>query len=243
MVKNKSLPVSGLAGRGNLCLGIREHLWVMAEDNYRAFSAGLLPGVENIMGVRLPKLRELAKKLVRENWQDYVAWDEKQYFEEIMLHGMILGYAKIDFEQLLVYITEFVPQITNWSVCDSFCSGLKAFKKNQERGWEFLLPLAESVKEYEARFAFVMFLAYYVSEPYVDMLLRLAVNLKAQGYYAQMAAAWMVSKCYVNFSGKVVHILQEGCLTIFIHNKAISKICDSYAVAQEEKVVLKTLRR
>ena len=36
------------------------------------------------------------------------------------------------------------------------------------------------------------FLAYYVSEPYVDMLLRLAVNLKAQGYYAQMAAAWMV---------------------------------------------------
>ena len=39
------------------------------EDNHRAFSAGLLPGVENIMGVRLPKLRELAKKLVRENWQ------------------------------------------------------------------------------------------------------------------------------------------------------------------------------
>ena len=47
------------------------------------------------------------KSLYGKIGKDYVAWDEKQYFEEIMLHGMILGYAKIDFEQLLVYITEF----------------------------------------------------------------------------------------------------------------------------------------
>ena len=40
----------------------------MAEPDYRKFSASLLPGTRNILGVRLPQLRRLAKQLARKDW-------------------------------------------------------------------------------------------------------------------------------------------------------------------------------
>ena len=42
---------------------IRERLLDLAEPEYQKFSSSLLPGVENVLGVRLPKLRKLAEQL------------------------------------------------------------------------------------------------------------------------------------------------------------------------------------
>ena len=43
------------------------HSWLLAqaEEDYRIFTMKLLPGTEHILGVRLPVLRKLAKKLAR----------------------------------------------------------------------------------------------------------------------------------------------------------------------------------
>ena len=44
----------------------------MAEPKYRDFSAALLPGVDNLLGVRLPALRKMAAKIAREaDWRDF----------------------------------------------------------------------------------------------------------------------------------------------------------------------------
>ena len=44
---------------------IKERLLELAEDGYREFSASLTPGKDNILGVRLPALRKLAKKIAK----------------------------------------------------------------------------------------------------------------------------------------------------------------------------------
>ena len=224
-------------------LDIRERLKSMAEEEYRVFSSRLLPGKKNILGVRLPALRSLAKTMARGDWQTYILWNEKKYFEEYMLHGMILGYAKMDFDTLLVYITQLLPCIDNWSVCDSFCAGLKAFEKNLALGFEFLRPLAGSKKEYEARFAFVMYLDHYKSSPYIHEILKAATQLKAKEYYARMSVAWMLSKYYVNYLEEVTALLEDSLLDEFTHNMTISKICDSTVVSREDKAIVKRLRR
>lgn len=51
----------------------------------------LLPGTEHILGVRLPVLRKLAKKLARGEWQEYLTGAADDSMEEIMLQGMTLG--------------------------------------------------------------------------------------------------------------------------------------------------------
>jgi 3-methyladenine DNA glycosylase AlkD len=45
---------------------------------------------------------------------------QNEYYEEVMLQGMVVGYLKTDIEELLNYVTDFVPKINNWAVCDSF---------------------------------------------------------------------------------------------------------------------------
>ena len=80
---------------------IREHLENMKEEQYRLFSAGLLPGVEGILGVRLPLLRRYAAEIVAgKNWREWLEEslrtpEPDEYFEEIMLQGMVVGCATI----------------------------------------------------------------------------------------------------------------------------------------------------
>lgn len=44
---------------------LRAELERLADPAYRAFSSGLLPGVDNLLGVRLPALRRLAGALAK----------------------------------------------------------------------------------------------------------------------------------------------------------------------------------
>ena len=65
---------------------IRERISAYAENEYRDFSAALVPGAKPLLGVRLPKLREIAKEIAKGDWRREVAYAEGQYgdvyFEE-----------------------------------------------------------------------------------------------------------------------------------------------------------------
>ena len=63
---------------------IKEQLSLLAEPAYRDFSSSLLPGTEHILGVRLPALRKIARKLAKENWLENLARCTQDSFEEIM---------------------------------------------------------------------------------------------------------------------------------------------------------------
>ena len=75
---------------------IRDRISEYAENEYRDFSAALIPGAKQLLGVRLPKLREIAKDIAKGDWRSEVAYAEGEYadvyFEETMLRGMIIGY-------------------------------------------------------------------------------------------------------------------------------------------------------
>ncbi len=49
----------------------------LAEPAYRDFSASLLPGVGNLLGVRLPHLRRLAREILRGDWRKWLAEAER----------------------------------------------------------------------------------------------------------------------------------------------------------------------
>ena len=111
---------------------ILEHIKSLADEQYRNFHSGLCPETSNILGVRVPVLRSYAKELMDEDWRETYRNVGNQYYEEVMLQGMMLGIAKITIEELLEYLEEFIPKIDNWAVCDVTCSGLKLVNKNRE---------------------------------------------------------------------------------------------------------------
>lgn len=222
---------------------IKEQLFELADEEYRTFSAALIPNINNVMGVRLPELRKLAQKIAKGDWRTYLAQAENEFFEETMLQGMIIGYVKTDIEEILRYITDFVPKINNWSVCDSFCSGLKFTNMNKQRVWDFLQPYLWSEEEYDIRFGTVMLLNYYIDETYIHSVLEELNRIKHEGYYVKMAVAWAVSICFVKLPEPTMAYLKSNSLDDVTYNKALQKITESYRVDQNIKTLIRSMKR
>lgn len=223
---------------------IRKELESISEEEYRVFTQKLLPGVEPILGVRLPNLRKLAKRLAKEDWKSYLLSAQNDSFEEILLQGMVIGYVKVNtVEELFPYIREYVSKIDNWSSCDSFCTGLKITKKYPEEVWAFLQPYFHSDQEFDIRFAVVMGLLYFINDQYKEEFQKRLNEIHHEGYYVKMAVAWAVSMIYVKYPQETFAYLQNDLLDDMTHNKAIQKIRESYQVSKEEKELLKSLKR
>lgn len=118
---------------------IREELYKNMDTEYGKFAASLNPSCGNIIGVRIPVLRKMAKEIASVNWKEYLDNAVDDTFEEIMLQGLVLGYAKGKIDDILVYTEEFIPKIDNWSVCDTFCNTFKIARRYPNDVWEFLM--------------------------------------------------------------------------------------------------------
>lgn len=223
---------------------IRSRLLELRDEEYARFSAQLLPGVEPPLGVRLPMLRKLAKEIAKSSDRSaFLAAPVGTLFEERMLYGMVLGYAALPLEESFVYCRKFVPSIDNWSVCDSAVSTFVFAKKEPQKTLEFLQPYLQSEHEFEARFGLVMLLWHFKDTAYLSACLDAVRNLNADGYYAKMAAAWLLCECFTRFSAKTVPLFESEELDLFVHNKAIQKICESRRVSPDDKAALRALRR
>lgn len=222
---------------------IRKELLELAEADYKEFSASLIPGVERFLGIRLPKLRELAKRIQKEDKELYLSqyWEEvgKQqeglYFEEDMICGMLTASGRMPLEERKEAISRFLPRIQNWSVCDSCCVTCKFMKKNQDFWYDFLEEQLASGEEFKIRFALVNLLDHFVNEEYVGQVLEACENMKHPGYYAKMAAAWAVSVCFAKFPGQTKEFLKENTMDDWVQNKSIQKIRESYRASKEDK--------
>lgn len=222
---------------------IKQQLKALAEEDYRVFASGLLPNTDNVLGVRLPMLRKIAKQIARSDWQGYLQTAGDDTFEEIMLQGMVIGCAECPVEERLFYIKEFVPKIQNWSVCDSFCAGLKFTKTNSELVWDFLKSYFKSERAFDLRFAVVMLIFYYIQEAAIGEVLAVLDNVRHDDYYVKMAVAWAISMCYVQFPGKTMIYLKNNSLDDFTYNKALQKITESLKVDKETKKQIRAMKR
>ncbi len=206
---------------------VRDLLESMAEPKYRDFAASLVPGEDHVLGVRLPKLRALAKTLARSGGEKWLCHEEDLSFEETMLRGMVIGCLREDPETVFVLCREFLPRIYNWSVCDSFCASLKLITKHPKMGWEFLLPLAHSQEEFEARVAAVLLLDYYLVPEWIGDALRLLSQIRQPDYYAKMAVAWAFSKAWILFPEKTRPYFVPDVLEEETRKMAFQKVRDS----------------
>lgn len=222
---------------------IRERLFALSEPEFQKFSAALIPGEERMLGVRLPALRALAKEIARsDGWADYLAATPRDYFEEIMLRGMIIGAVRISPEERISRIQAFIPEIDSWSICDSFCAGLKFTAKNRETVFSFVRPYCGSKKEFEARFGYVMLLDFFLTEEYIDAVLSLVSSFSHPAYYAKMAVAWLLATALAKFPSQAMHCLKTAPLDDFTYRKTIQKALESFRVSPALKQELRKLR-
>lgn len=216
----------------------------MADEKYRNFHSNLCPGTENIMGVKIPILRDYAKKLNKEYTLEQILSEvEDEYYEETMLKGILIGLNKNeDIEKILKYVQEFIPKINNWAVCDVFCGGLKITNKNKERVWNFLQKYLQSDKEFEIRFGLVMILGYYIDEEHLSRDFEIFDSITNEEYYVKMAKAWAISIALVKYYDQTLEYLKNTNMDKWTYNKAIQKAIESYRITDSQKQYLRELK-
>lgn len=222
---------------------VREQLFAKQDLKYKEFHSSLCPNVDKIIGVRVPELRKMAKEIALQDYAQFLEQSKDEYYEELVLQGLVIGYAKISIEETFKYLEIFVPKINSWAVCDTTCSNLKITKKHMQKMWEFLEQYINSENEYEIRFALVMYLDYYLTDEYINKILQNIDKITNKQYYVQMAIAWLISFAYIKQKEKIEKYLLKNNLDKFTQNKAIQKICESYRVSNEEKNKLRKLKK
>lgn len=225
---------------------LQAELQALQDLQYQKFHSSLLPGVENIIGVRMPLLRKLAKEMLRDDWRSYLdsaISEPSTFYEENIIQALLIGTSKMNLQERFAYIRSFVPKINNWAVCDLFCSTLKEVQRYQEEYWRLATSYANSKNAYDLRFLAVMLLNHFTSEDYTEASLKILQGIKHEDYYVKMGVAWAISIFYIKQPKLTLPVLQQNFLDDFTHNKVIQKIRESFRVSKEEKEMLNGLKR
>ena len=101
---------------------ISEELFKLQDLNYREFQSKLMPTIakENIIGVRVPEVRKIAKKYANTHQsEEFIKRLPHKYYDENMLHGLLISEIK-DYDLCLKEVNRFLPYVDNWAVCDCF---------------------------------------------------------------------------------------------------------------------------
>lgn len=227
-----------------------DYLCSLKEQKYKDFSNKLNPQVNNMIGIRLPILQEIAKQIAKGDYEGFLSYRNCQYFEEVMIHGFVIGNLRnSSIEVIQDFVSHHVPKLDNWSTCDSFCSSLKIAKKHPKEMFDFILPYAYSNDCYKIRFFIVMCLNYYINKEYVSIVDEILQSIISDEYYVNMAICWAYTVMFQIDSNRVLQILHNLKLQLeteqnnrnqFILQKTISKICDSRKITTEEKTIVRS---
>lgn len=220
---------------------IKKYLNDNIDLKYRHFQLGLLPKNTNILGVRMPILRKLAKKVSLGDYKPYLK-DTLNTYEEIMLQGMVIGNLDVSFDELVSYIDDFVPKIDNWAICDSFVASLKLTNKYKPNMFNYIKKYIGS-SEFGIRFMLVMFIWYYIDIEYLNSIFSIIDEVKSDKYYVKMAIAWLISSFYIKYEEDTFTYLKITKIDDFTYNKSIQKIIESKQVSSEKKEILKSMKR
>ena len=164
--------------------------------------------------------------------------NDKDY-EHIMLQGLLIANIKIDYDNRLKLINNFLPKIDNWGICDIFVSELKVIKNNNKEFLNYLLPLLKNNEEFYQRFVIVVLLNYYINDVYIDLVLNTMLQIKNDKYYVKMAISWCYSICLVKYFDKTLEfiIINKNKIDKWTFNKALQKGIESFRISKENKII------
>ena len=112
---------------------ITENLFAHTDNNYKLFSAKIIPDTRyEMLGVRVPVIRKIVKKTVANG--DFLSFltENHVYYEEFFAHGLLLSAIK-DEREFYTQLIEFLPFIDNWAICDGVAASIKKQTKNKKQ--------------------------------------------------------------------------------------------------------------
>ena len=203
---------------------------------YAEFTRRLTPDAGSILGVRIPVLRKMAKQILRQDPVLFLQEVRNESLEEDLLEVLVIGGMKTDFLQQSQWIARVVPKIRNWAVNDTLTSSLRGSVKDKTAFWKFLQPYLHSDQEQEQRFALISLKNCFLEKNDLPRIFTLLRTLDCRGYYARMAAAWLIAECAAKFPKPTKKFLDSYRRDPEVKKMALRKIRESFRTASFQKL-------
>lgn len=229
-----------------MAMDIQNLLQPYIDPDYREFHSRLLPGVPDILGVRVPQLRQVAGQILKEDWRTFLEEAQGATYEERQLQGLVTAGAwkKMDLKELLERTAAFIPWIDNWCVCDIFCGAYKAAdSRYREEIWDFIRAYFVRQEEYAVRFAVVMTLGHYCDTDHAEEAFTWFDRVEKGKYYVDMAVAWAISVYFVKMRERTMQYLRCNQLDDWTYHKALQKIIESNRVDKDTKEMIRKMKK
>lgn len=224
---------------------------VCGNDGLITHNRKLIPGGKPALGGKVPDIRKLAKEVAKEcsvqgTLVDYNYFMEnfpEDYLEEELLKAFVIGYVKDDVKNVIECAAGFVPRIHDWCVCDAFCQTFSIARKYPKEVFEWVCGYINSDKEFEQRVVAVLLMSHFLVDEYYERVIYTMNRLKHTGYYTKMGIAWCVATAYAKYREATLSYLNGNELDDWTFNKSIQKMIESYRVPEEDKGMLRAMKR
>ncbi len=215
----------------------------MRDEKYAEFQRKLLPSLppEQIIGVRTPELKKLAKGSVKDvRASDFISKLPHEYFDENQLHAFIISETK-DPETCIRQVEAFLPYVDNWATCDQLSP--KAFSKNPVDILPLVYKWMRSDHTYTVRFGIGMLMRYFLDDLFTEEHPKAVAAVHSDEYYVNMMIAWYFATALAKQYEAVLPFFERNELDKWTHNKAIQKAKESYRITEKQKIYLTSLKR
>ncbi len=218
-------------------------LFSLQDLKYKDFHQKLMPTVDEdkVIGIRTPVLRKFAKTFSKtEEAESFLKNLPHKYYEEDNLHAFLLEEIN-DYEILIEELNKFLPFVDNWATCDMLRP--KILKKHKPELLVDIKRWLNSKDTYAIRFAVNCLMNYYLEEDFKPEYLHLVKNIESEEYYINMVRAWYFATALAKQYDETIKLLETNSLDKWTHNKTIQKAVESYRITDEQKIILKSLKR
>ncbi len=221
---------------------IYKELQALKEKEYADFQAKLVPTIEpsTILGIRVPKLRALAKSYIRDKeCQVFLDSLPHNYYDENMLHAILISEMK-DYDKCINRLEAFLPYVDNWAVCDIMSP--KLFKRYREDLMTRIKVWMASEETYTIRFGLGMLMTHFLDEDFRPEYLDMASSIRSDEYYVNMMIAWLFATALTKQWDVSLPYIEDKRLDDWTHKKTIQKARESLRISKEKKEYLKGLK-
>ena len=208
----------------------------MRDEKYAAFQKPLCNSDYEIIGIRIPVLKKIAKEHYKDKDLDMSLFEHHHYLEVEMIYFIFGMLQNKSIDDKLNFILENVKYADSWMITDTPNGYLKDL--DFERYFEFFKKTYLSNHVFTRRIAYILGLKVYRDNRILQILELLKDD---QEYMVTMGQAWLLASMAICYPEEIYNYLNES-KNITLRKKTISKIVDSFRISDEYKIKFKGLR-
>lgn len=207
-----------------------------SEKAFAVFQKRLIFTEREILGVRTPTMRKIAKDCLNDV-NDLLSFPD-EYYETVFIK--LTAVSLLPYVQFIQKLPYCISLMDNWALCDTFKA--KCIAKNKDVFLSNLKDIFNLNTEFSQRYVLVILLAEYVEEKYRAVLEEYIFNANTDFYYVRMASAWLTAEILIKDYEFGLRIIQDEKLSVKTRNKAIQKAVESYRLTKRQKEHLRSLK-